>query len=313
VTPVPVLGVLERKLVRVNEGIWTRLPAGVRDSRPMIAYGRWWHEVVSRRADREMYLGTMFLRNRPALELMRRLAEKRPDGSSLRIAVVACSIGVEVYSILWTLRRARPDLTIVVDAVDISPEVLEVAREGVYGPGTFEMVNSEVFERLTADELREMFDWDGEQARVKPWLQDGINWELADVGDEGAVRRLGEHDLVVANNFLCHMDDESAERCMRNLAPLVRPGGYIFVSGVDLDVRTRVARELGWQPLAQFTLETHDGDPSVRGDWPWRWWGLEPLDRKRADWQMRYASAFRVGEEGAGDPGSGEKLPAGKA
>ena len=57
VTPVPVLGVLERKLVRVNRRIWTRLPAGVRESRPMIAYGRWLHEVVSRRADREMYIG----------------------------------------------------------------------------------------------------------------------------------------------------------------------------------------------------------------------------------------------------------------
>jgi chemotaxis methyl-accepting protein methylase len=244
-----------------------------------------------------MYLGTLFLRNRPSLELMRRLIERRARGSTVRIAVLGCSIGVEVYSILWILRRDRPDLKIVVEAVDISPEVLEVARLGVYGPETFDMVGSEVFERLSESELQEMFVWDGKQARVKPWLQEGITWEVADVSDQQTVRNLGEHDLVVASNFLCHMDDASAERCMRNFAQLIRPGGYVFVSGVDLDVRTRVARELSWEPVATLRAEIHDGDPLVRADWPWRWWGLEPLDLGRVDWEMRYASAFQVGRE----------------
>lgn len=287
----------ERALLGLNRRIWKRVPVGVRESRPMLAYGRWLHRLVCRRANREMYLGTMFLRNRPALESMRRSIEGRVRGSTVRIAVLGCSIGVEVYSILWILRRDRPDLKIVIEAVDISREVLEVARRGVYGPETFDMVHSEVFERLSESELRDMFDWDGKQARVKPWLQEGITWELADLGDRETVRSLGEHDLVVASNFLCHMDDESAERCMRNFGQLTRPGGYVFVSGVDLDVRTRVARELGWEPVAELRAEMHDGDPAVRADWPWRWWGLEPLDRRRGGWEMRYASAFQVGRE----------------
>ena len=78
------------------------------------------------------------------------------------MAVLGCSVGVEVYSILWTLRRARPDLTILVDAVDISPEVLAIAEEGVYGPQTAETVHESIFERLTEAELREMFDWEGD-------------------------------------------------------------------------------------------------------------------------------------------------------
>jgi chemotaxis methyl-accepting protein methylase len=244
-----------------------------------------------------MYIGTMFLRNRPALELMRRLIKGERTGSIVRIAVLGCSIGVEVYSILWVLRRDRPDLTFAMQAVDISPEVLEVARKGVYGPQTSDMVGAELFQRLSESERESMFDWQGEQAQVKPWLREGIRWEVADVGDQNAVRNLGEQDLVVASNFLCHMDDASAARCMRNFAPLIRPGGHVFVSGVDLEVRSQVARELGWEPLAELNAEMHDGDPTVRDDWPWRWWGLEPLDRTRADWQMRYASAFQVGGE----------------
>ena len=74
-------------------------------------------------------LGTLFLRNRPALELMRRLVQNEARGARLKIAVLGCSIGVEVYSILWTLRRSRPDLELDVHAVDISPEVIDSQNE----------------------------------------------------------------------------------------------------------------------------------------------------------------------------------------
>ena len=84
-----------------NRRIWRALPARTKDSRPMQAYGGWLHALVCRRASREMYTGTMFLRNRPALELMRRLTAEKPEGSTVRMAVLACSIGVELYSILW--------------------------------------------------------------------------------------------------------------------------------------------------------------------------------------------------------------------
>ena len=223
---------------------------------------------------------------------------EKPEGSTVSLAVLACSIGVELYSILWTLRRARPDLTLTAVGVDTSPEVLRVAEEGVYGPQSSEFVGASVFERLTKREERELFDWEGDQAQaqVKPWLRDGITWRVADASDPELVAALGPQDIVVANNFLCHMDAQSAARCLRNFAHLVAPGGYLFVAGVDLDLRTRVAVELGWKPVEELTAEIHEGDPSVRGDWwPWEWWALEPLDRKRPDWQTRYASVFQIG------------------
>ena len=56
----------------------------------------------------------------------------------------------------------------------------------------------------------------------------------------------------------------------------------------------QVALELGWEPVPELRAEIHDGDPLVRNDWPWRWWGLEPLDRRRPDWETRYSAAFRT-------------------
>jgi SAM-dependent methyltransferase len=280
--------------LRVNEWIWQRLPSRVRNLYFIRCYGASMHNLICLSASRRQFFGTFFLRNRPALELMRRLAQHKANGSTLRITVLACSIGAEVYSILWTIRSARPDLKVSMSAVDISKEILNFAEQGIYAPNTSEFVGAPIFERMTAHEKWKMFDWEGDQAKVKSWLREGIAWRLGDAADPELIRDLGPQYIVVASNFLCHMTPADAEKCLRNIGRMVSPGGYLFVSGVDLDVRTKVALALGWEPLTELMAEIHDGDPSVRADWPWHWWGLEPLNRKRHDWETRYAGVFRI-------------------
>ena len=280
--------------LRLNKRIWKRLPSRMRNLYPVRSYGAWLHTLVCLRARRLQYFGTFFLRNRPALELMRRLARQKAHGSTLRIAVLGCSMGAEVYSILWTIRSARPDLKVLLNAVDISQEILSFAEKGIYASDTSQLVTASIFERLTEAEMVEMFDLGGDQAKVKSWLREGITWQLRDAADPELINILGPQDMVVASNFLCHMAPADAEKCLGNIAQLISPGGYLFVSGVDLDVRTKVALALAWEPVLELIAEIHDGDPSVRADWPWEWWGLEPLNRSRHDWQTRYAAAFRI-------------------
>jgi SAM-dependent methyltransferase len=280
--------------LKVHKTIWRHLPAGVRDSYVVWRYGEWIHRLVCVRSDRQVYVGTFFLRNRPALELMRQLVEQKVPGSTLAITVLGCSIGAEVYSIVWTIRSARPDLKVVLKAVDLSEETLKIAEGGVYTNNTIRFVGSPIFERLTASEKREMFDWDSDRAEIKSWLREGIIWCLDDATDPELIQRLGHQDIVVANNFLCHLAPIQAEKCLRNIARLTKLGGYLFVSGVDLDIRAKVALELGWEPVTKSIAEIHDGDPSVRADWPLHWWGLEPLNLRKRDWQVRYAAVFRT-------------------
>ena len=52
---------------------------------------------------------------------------------------------------------------------------------------------------------------------------------------------------------------------------------------------------MGWTPVTDLIKEIHEGDPSLRNDWPMQWWGLEPLDERRSDWKLRYASVFQLG------------------
>ena len=145
-------------------------------------------------------------------------------------------------------------------------------------------------------EMDAMFDTNGDQVKVKSWLKEGISWRLGDASAPKLINELGTQDMVIANRFLCHMEPAAAERCLRNIAGLVKPGGYMFVSGVDLDVRTKVAKELGWKPVLDLIKEVHEGDSSLVMGWPFGWWGLEPFSEDQRDWKIRYASVFRIGE-----------------
>ena len=281
-------------------------------------YGRHLHALVCLHAERKQYFATFFLRNRPELELIRRLATKKARCSKLEIGVLACSKGAEVYSILWAIRTARPDLRLNLHAVDISQEILEFAARGEYSLTNLSVINApqletftkkekvtwnthrdqltSMFERMTREEVETMFEVDGDQASVKPWLKEGIAWTLGDAGDPELVHTLGPQDIVVANRFLCHMPPDAAEKTLRNIARFVKPGGYLFVSGVDLDVRSKVAREMAWKPVTDLLREVHEGDPSLERGWPLEYWGLEPFCDDRPDWKIRYASVFQIGE-----------------
>ena len=286
----------------VNEWVWNRLPSFVTATRPMRFYGTFLHSLLKLRDTRVQYHGTYFFRNRPELALIGTLIGQKAKGSTLNLAVLACSNGAEVYSILWTIRSLRPDLKVIVQAVDISPAILDIAHKGLYSLTGQELMDSPIFERLTEEEMGLLFDREGNHVTVKEWIKEGVKWRVADAGDPKIAALLGHQDIVIANRFLCHMNPPDAERCLRNLAQLVNPGGYLFVSGVDLDIRTRVAVDLGWVPVPCLLKEIHNGDFSLRRDWPWKYWGLEPLATQRQDWQVRYAAVFQIGRETEPEP-----------
>ena len=278
----------------LKKGIWNSFPHSLVKFRLIYWYGELLHVLSRLRATWRQNHTTWFFRNRPQLELIRRLTHERPHGSTLRIAVLACSNGAEVYSVLWTIRATRPDLKVTLRAVDISNGIVQIAREGVYRFKASELVPTRVFERTTQEEMRSIFDSDGDLAKIKTWLKEGIHWQVGDAGDPELLKLLGSQDLVIANNFLCIMKPPNAERCLRNLARLVDSGGYLVVSGIDLRVRTKVALASGWTPVRDLLEEVHDGDPSIRIIWPWKYCGLEPLNKRKADWKIRYASVFQI-------------------
>lgn len=277
----------------LNRALWERIPSSIRARPPLRRYGNFLHALVRQKGFRTHFQGTYFLRNRSQLELIRRLVGRKRKGDQLRVALLGCSTGPEAYSVAWTIRSARPDLRFVLTATDISEEAVEIARLGIYPLSRSKLGGTAVCDRLTPLEMEELFSRNGEEVAIKPWIKDGINFRVEDVREPNIMDSIGCQDLVVANNFLCHMKPSDAENCLRNIARLVSSGGYLFVSGIDLDIRTKVARDSGWAPVEELLEEIHEGD-LLRNDWPFFYYGLEPFDRKRPDWKVRYAAAFQI-------------------
>ena len=99
---------------------WNALPQSVLSSWPFRKLGKLIHKAHVRWQLRVPGLQiTYFLRNEPLLEVLRDLALKLPSGRDWRIISVGCSTGAELYSLLWYLRSARPDLQISAVGVDI--------------------------------------------------------------------------------------------------------------------------------------------------------------------------------------------------
>ena len=161
--------------IRMNSWLWHSLPAKVKNTRLMHFHGRILHKLVCQHSKRRQFAGTFFLRNRPELELICRLTEQKRSGSVMRIAVLGCSIGAEVYSILFAIRSNRPDLDVHVCAVDNSAEVLTVAKEAVYTSLTSDFVGSSIFERMTEAEFEEC----SKEAGMKQRSDRGFGKELA--------------------------------------------------------------------------------------------------------------------------------------
>ncbi len=195
--------------------------------------------------------------------------------------------------------RNRPELELIRALSNQSPQgsTLRITVLGLYSPRADRLMHEPVFDRLTDEEMRAMFEREVDRFRIKSWIKEEINWRVMNAEDPALPKLLGRQDIVVANRFLCHMAPLDAERCLRNVTHLVKPGGYLFVSGIDLDIRTKVALDLGWTPVLELLEEIHNGDPSVRRDWPWKYWGLEPFNSKRPDWSVRYAAVFQLGRK----------------
>ena len=298
--------------------VWWHWPAFARQWPAAYVFARHLDRIVRLTSDREQHFATFFLRNRPALDMLRRMAEEKPRNARLNMTIVACSKGAEVYSMAWVIRSARPDIDLRIHAIDISPEIVEFAARGVYSmrkASDLDLTSEEIvrqkrdvaaipsndreawlFERMSQEEIDSMFEVRGDEATVRPRLREGITWQSGDAGDPALPAALGPQDIVVANCFLCHMVPRDAEKCLRNIGRIVKPGGHLFVYGLDLDVRTKIALEGAWTPVTDSIREIHEGDHSLRVAWPLHYWSLEPLDDRRSDWQLRYASFFQIGQ-----------------
>lgn len=277
---------------RALELLWNQLPDAVRSWRLAQTIG---HRIY-RRAQRLQQRGeadqtanyTRFFRNIPQLELIRDLTRETPRDVPLKMAILGCSTGAELYSAVWMMRTSLRNREIQALGIDLSEAWIQTAATGIYPLHSAEVAG------ISPDTYAGLFSRHGDALRVQQWLKEGVRWWVGDVCSADLAAEFGLQDVVFANNFLFHMDDDRSASCLRNLARLGAPGGYLVLGGVDLDVRGRIVQELGLTPVTARLEDIYTAEQGMLAAWPFRFWGLEPIDRKRRDWPTRYSTVFRL-------------------
>lgn len=281
-----------KRMASAGSSVWALLPADWQERTPIRTVGASIHTLSRTFSDRSQSYSTWFLRNRPLLLALLDLANRNFCSSELlRLCAVGCSTGAELYSVTWMIRTAFPDLKISGKGIDISAQALERARCGRY-----QRQDAELRGPLPDELLSEIFDVNGDELKIKDSIASGIEWILGDASSPEIRNLAGLQDIVLANNLLVHMKQPDAAACLRNLVSLLAPGGYFVCRGVDLSIRERAVKELGLRPVMTLIEEIHNADLALdaRRDWPWKYWGLEPLDKSRKDWAARYATIFQT-------------------
>ena len=158
--------------------------------------------------------------------LPRLLASARP-GSPLRIWSAACSTGQEPYSIAMMVADAiggKVDHRVEILATDISAEILQRAREGVFS-------QFEVQRGLPIRSLLKHFKQEGTRWRIAPDLSAMVRFEernlLADLG------ALGRFDAIFCRNVLIYFDAATKTRVLEALARRLSPDGVLYLGGAE--------------------------------------------------------------------------------
>lgn len=236
---------------------------------------------------------TKFFRNLDqltAFEAPLRALATRP---SMRVLVAGCSMGCEAFTLAAYLGERFPGLDWRIDASDISEEALRIAQNGVYGA---EHGLGGRLPALAATLEHRLFERDGDRWRVRDEFRSRVAFAHADVLAQVFPPRT-DYDVVFGQNFMIHMSASDEAKAFAKLVAAVRPGGALFVGGMDLDRRPDLARSHRMIPVDWNFSAIHDADAMRRSAWPWHYWSLEPIDVGARPFIERYATVFLKGKE----------------
>ncbi len=147
--------------------------------------------------------------------------------NNIRIWSSACSSGEELYTISIVLnefKEKHPRFNFQILGSDISSNVLEKARRGVYAERTIDCIPLALKRKYF---LRSK-DREAHTVRVVPQLQKNISLKYQNLMDP--VYDIKEmYDVIFCRNVLIYFDRATQEKVINKLCTHLIPGGYLFI------------------------------------------------------------------------------------
>ncbi|MGE5594626.1 MAG: CheR family methyltransferase [Hyphomicrobiales bacterium] len=147
---------------------------------------------------------------------------------SLRIWSAGCANGCEPYTLAMILAEADPNGSHILLATDVDMPVLARAREGRgYLPGEVRSVPPEY--------LRKYFVEEGGTYGVTDDVRRRVTFRRHDLLSDTYPRDM---DLILCRNVVIYFTEPAKRHIYTSFANALRPGGYLFVGGSEMIVRS---------------------------------------------------------------------------
>ena len=159
--------------------------------------------------------------------IMPDIIKARAARRSVRIWCAAGSTGQEPYSLAMTLKEMGAALTgwrVEIIATDLSQEVLEKAKAGVYS-------QFEVQRGLPIQMLMKYFKQTGETWQVNPELRAMIQHRQLNLLQDFS--HLGTFDVIFCRNVLIYFDQETKINIFNRLARQIEPDGFLVLGAAE--------------------------------------------------------------------------------
>ena len=151
------------------------------------------------------------------------------DGASrpgvLRFLCAGCSSGEEPYTLNIYAQQHRIELAgteVRVDAMDIDPRRLEIARAGIYGPNSLRSAGE--------DQIRRYFSRSGsDRYELGEIFRQGVQFYGGNILEPNDYPATGPFDALFCRNVLIYFSEEAIHRAITNFARALRPGGLLFL------------------------------------------------------------------------------------
>jgi chemotaxis protein methyltransferase CheR len=159
--------------------------------------------------------------------IMPALLSSRAANRRIRIWCAAAATGQEPYSLAISLREMGKDLRgwkVEIVATDLSTEVLEKAKSGVYS-------QFEVQRGLPALMLIKYFSQVGETWQIAPEIRGMVKFMPLNLLNDFA--HLGRFDLVLCRNVLIYFDQATKIGVLERIADVTEHDGFLVLGGAE--------------------------------------------------------------------------------
>lgn len=169
-------------------------------------------------------------------KIMPELLEKK--GKNLKIWSAACSTGDEPYSLVMALSKYLPLSGIRIIATDISDEIIDKAKLGIY--------NKKSVEGVPDDYLRKYFSKNGEYYSINEDVKRCVQFKKHNLLKDPFITGC---DLIVCRNVLIYFTEEAKDKIFYKFYDALSTGGILFIGSTEQILNYK---EIGFERKERF-------------------------------------------------------------